>query len=173
MNRIALTMRWEQYLSVNDRYERGTRPKLRPKCGAWMEELAWRVKLLKAGTSGDWPEDATYIVDVEMRFPEDCRDRDADNYFKSILDGLEMGLGISDSRMIPYIRSIAVVPEGEAGFTIAVYPSEIAGHGLIGTVMRLRGGSDCIVLEEPVPTVWHNQRVVVNMGMMIQEACHG
>jgi len=172
-DQITVFMAWESNLSVNDRYQRGTRPKLRLECAAWQEELAWRVKEQMAHAAFDWPEDATYIVDVEIRFPDDGIVRDPDNYLKSICDGLEMGLGISDSQFIPYIRLVEKAEPWSGGFVIRVYPVQLAGRGLHGTVMRLQGGSDCIVLEEPVPTDWLNQRCVVNVGMVVEEACHG
>ena len=166
---LMVIMRWSQYLSVNDRYERGTRPKLRPECAAWQEELAWRVKEQWAHSTMVWADDATLVIDIEMRFPEDCRDRDADNYFKSILDGLEAGLGVSDSRMIPYVRSREVVPADQAGFTIIVYDASFSGHGLRGRFRMLRGLKTCIVLDEAIPPAWLNQRVIVSVGFVMTE----
>jgi Holliday junction resolvase RusA-like endonuclease len=174
VDQIVLFMRWESNLSVNDRYERGTRPKLRPECATWQEELAWEVKLLAVQARFDsLPEGVTLVVDVEMHFPDDGVARDPDNYLKSICDGLEMGLGIPDSQFIPFIRQVKWVSLPEAGFAIRVYPEQFAGHSQHGTFMRLSGGSDCIILEEPVPTAWLNQRCVVHVGMVVEEACHG
>jgi len=172
-DQITVFMRWESYLSVNDRYSRGTRPKLRPECAAWQEELAWKAKLQKGHTSFDWPEKATVIVDVEMAFPEDGLVRDPDNYLKSICDGLEMGLGIPDSQFIPYIRQVRVMPVEFAGFTIRVYLATFAGHGLRGRFSMTTEGKTVIVLDETVPARWLNEPCVVNVGMVIEEACHG
>lgn len=170
MDQIMVYMGWERYLSVNDRYTRGTRPKLRPECAAWQEELAWRVKQQMAIAAFTWPDSAKIIVDVEIRFPEDERVRDADNYLKSILDGLEMGLGISDSRFIPFIREVQqVIDPRETGFTIRVYEAQFAGHGLRGRFSMLDDGRSVIVLDKTVPAGWLNERVCVNVGMVLED----
>ena len=172
-DQITVFMAWESYLSVNDRYSRGTRPKLRPECAAWMEELAWRVKSQMAHSAFRWSEKATVIVDVEMHFPKNGTVRDPDNYLKSICDGLEMGLGISDSRFIPFIRDVRMMPIEFAGFTIRVYLATFAGHGLRGRFSMTTEGKTVIVLDETVPARWLNEPCVVNVGMVIEEACHG
>ena len=167
---LCLIMRWESNLTVNDRYTRGSRPRLRPEVQAWQEELAWNAKLLKVQRSFDWDEDQeTLIVDVEMRFPDDGVERDADNYLKSIFDGLEMGLGISDSRFIPFIRQVQVLPVLQAGFTIRVYPSSLRGHGLFGRVSFTIEGVAVIVMEQTLPSEWLNERVCINIGMVVEE----
>lgn len=169
MKHLFVIMGWESNLSVNDRYTRGTRPRLRAEVQAWQEELAWNTKVLMAQRALDWDGSQTLIVDVEMRFPDDARIRDADNYLKSIFDGLEMGLGISDSRFIPFIRQVHVRPALQAGFTIRVYPSTFAGHGLHGRVSFTIEGVTVIVLEQPLPSEWLNERVCINLGMLMEE----
>ena len=170
MDQLYLIMRWESNLSVNDRYTRGNRPRLRPEVQAWQEELAWNTKILVAHRALDWGEDQeALIVDVEMRFPEDDRVRDADNYLKSIFDGLEMGLGISDSRFIPFIRQVQVLHPLQAGFTIRVYPSTFAGHGLLGRVGFTNTGHTVIILDQTLPSEWLNERVCINIGMVTEE----
>lgn len=166
---LCIIMGWESNLTVNDRYTRGTRPRLRPEVQAWQQELAWNVKVVTAHRAIEWAEWPALIVDVEMRFPDDGVDRDADNYLKSIFDGLEMGLGIPDSRFIPFVRAVQVRPALQAGFTIRVYPSTLAGHGLFGRVSFTIEGVTVIVLEQPLPSEWLNERVCINLGMVMEE----
>jgi len=169
MEQLCLIMRWESHLSVNDRYTRGTCPRLRPEVLAWQEELAWNTKVLMVHRSLDWNEKQSLVIDVEMRFPEDGRVRDPDNYLKSIFDGLEMGLGIPDSQFIPFVRQVQRVHPLQAGFTIRVYASGFAGHGLHGRVSFTTEGVSVIVLDETLPSDWLNERVCVNIGMVVEE----
>ena len=169
MDRLCLIVRWESNLTVNDRYTRGNRPRLRPEVQAWQEELAWNAKVLMAQRELDWDKAQPLIVDVEMRFPDDGQVRDADNYLKSIFDGLEMGLGISDSRFIPFVRRVQVLHPLQAGFTIRVYPAHLRGHGLTGRVSFTVEGTCVIVLDEPLPSEWLNEQVCINIGMVVEE----
>lgn len=167
-NQLFLMVRWEANLSVNDRYTHSGRPRLRGEVAAWQEELAWKVKEQMAQRDIEWPEDVSLVVDVEMRFPEDDRVRDADNYLKSIFDGLEMGLGIDDSQFIPYLRDVQIMPMSQAGFTIRVYAATFKGRGIKG-FLAMHDDRSVIVLDKLLPAGWQDMRVCVNIGILREE----
>lgn len=162
-NVITVSMAWESNLSVNDRYTRGTRPKLRPEVQAWQEELAWEIK----SSLQHCPVDLgpQLVVDVAFFFPEDGRTRDADNYFKTILDAVQMGTGIDDSNFVPFVRGWHYVHPNQSGFMIRVYSASFAGHGLTGE-LELLNGKSIIILDRLLPTDWRGTRVAVNLGVI-------
>lgn len=168
-NSLVLNVRWESNLSANDRYDRRSRPKLRLEVAAWQEEVAWTVKTLVAHSRLDWSDDLTLVVDIEMRFPDDGMERDADNYLKSLFDGLEMGLGINDSRFIPFIRRVQTVPVLQAGFTVRVYPAHLRGRGILGRIGMSAEGKTVIVLDETLPSAWLNERVSIDLGVVMED----
>ena len=167
---LCISARWESNLSVNDRYSRGDRPRLRPEVAAWQEELAWRAKEAMALQGIEWPDDCCLIVDTQMRFPLDGWKRDPDNYLKSAFDALEVGTGVDDSRFIPFIREVRKVDpaEEESGFTFRIYPAHFSGHGLTGRI-ELRpfpDGDMVIVLDDDLPQELAGTRVTINLGVI-------
>jgi Holliday junction resolvase RusA-like endonuclease len=171
-NQVYIPMGWSPYLSVNDRYDRRGRPRLRPQVEAWQEELGWRAKIQLSQRGEAIPENAALVVDIEMRFPDDGKVRDADNYLKAIFDGLEMGLGVNDSRFIPYVRSVEVVPAPQAGFIIRVYPAHFGGRGLTGQIAEVDGDM-VIVLDYSLPEDWVGSRVCIDLGVIMEEGQDG
>lgn len=163
-NVITISMPWESNLSVNGRYTHGGRPRLRPEVQAWQEELAWQIKSSIAHLNIDLGPQV--VVDIQMYFPQDGRTHDADNYLKSILDGVEWGTGIDDSNFIPFIRDVKSVPsEGDTGFLIAIYSASFAGHGLRGRIETHENGVTMIVLNRSLPA-WSGTEVTLNLGVI-------
>ena len=170
---FCISMRWESNLSINHRYTRGDRPRLRPEVAAWQEELAWETKSAMAFQGIEWPSDCVLIVDIQMRFPLDGQKRDPDNYLKSALDALEAGTGVDDSRFIPFIREVRRVDpaEEEPGFSFKVYPTHFAGHGVTGRIEQrpFPDGDMVIVLDDDLPQELAGTRVTINLGVIYHD----
>ena len=164
MDNITIACAWESNLSVNDRYTHSGRPRLRPEVQAWQEELAWEIKSSIAHL--DIELGPQVVVDVEMFFPDDGRTRDADNYFKSIMDAVEMGSGINDSNFIPFLRSAQTVEEAEIGFLVRLYSASFGGRNRTGTIAHVVEGDTIIVLDQSLPVEFDRTRVAVNLGVI-------
>lgn len=164
---IAISMSWCPYLSVNDRYTRGTRPRMRPEVAAWQEELAWEIKSSITALDIDLGKKQV-VVDVEMYFPRDGPERDPDDYIKTICDAVQMGTGMDDSNFIPYIRLVVRDCSEAAGFLIRLYPAAFTGHGLTGTISHQNGpdGDTIIILDEDLPADWRGTKVQINLGVI-------
>ena len=122
--RLTVTMPWERDLSVNHcRMGPKGNWHLKPHVEAWMERLAWEVKLnrlvlLRSATQNFPPLRLPVAVCVDFRFPDDLK-RDDHNYYKVIADAVAAGLGIDDKDLRISTGTIEV-DDKNPGFTIAV-----------------------------------------------------
>jgi Holliday junction resolvase RusA-like endonuclease len=126
--KIVVDMAWGKNLSVNHmRFGRGGKWHRKPEVQAWMDTLAWKVKIAAREQEFSLP----LRVTVDFRWP-DKRPRDCDNHFKVIQDSVAAGLGLVRGRRLldEHLRigtGSVTVDRANPGFTITVEDGEEQG----------------------------------------------
>lgn len=122
---ITVTMEWIPSLTVNHRYwhARG-RVILKPAVKAWMDALAWEIKNQRVDARGvltEYAPDQNFNIAVDYYLM--AQGGDADNYLKSIWDGVKLGLGVDDKHFRPGDSRVhRVTKKYEQRFVITITP---------------------------------------------------
>lgn len=121
--KLTIDMPWERDLSVNHcRMGPKGNWHLKEHVEAWMERLAWEIKLAMAKwqimTRSPRVIEAPVKVTVDFRYPDNRR-RDDHNYYKVICDAVAAGLGIDDKDIRISTGTVEVDRENP-GVTITV-----------------------------------------------------
>ncbi|HZQ11015.1 MAG TPA: RusA family crossover junction endodeoxyribonuclease [Anaerolineae bacterium] len=118
---IRVTMEWQPNLTVNHRYwySRYGRPVLKATVRVWMEALAWEVRA--AMGLRRFEPTQQFQIKVDFYVPTSARG-DQDAYWKSLFDGIKLGLDVDDKHFTPVNGKFIAVPKFQARFEIEITP---------------------------------------------------